>query len=279
MRRSMVVLAFGWLVGCAEWSLFAEGDRSVGSPNSGWLERGATIGERGEGYVRSRPGDATRFGHARLVAAIEAASANVARAYPGGAPLRVGDLAGDGGGEHERHASHRTGRDADLAFYVTDMSGRSISGASAAFDRHGISRDSSGTLVRFDVARNWELVRTFLADDRAAVQWIFCSNGVKALLLRHARRVESDPDVLVRAAAVLHQPSNGRSHDDHFHVRITCDARDRALGCRDYGPRWPWTRRAIDAPDVASVADDRAVLDYLGPASSDDDAGATTTND
>jgi len=262
MRR-VVVLAVLALAGCAEWSLTTDGVRSIGTPNSGWLERGESIAERGEGFVRSRPGDSTRFGHRRLVRAIELASANVARRFPGGAPLRVGDLAGEGGGDHERHASHRTGRDVDLAFFVTDLEGRSISAGAAAFDRHGVARDSNGTLVRFDVARNWELVRSFLLDDSAAVQWVFCSYGVKALLLRHARRIETNEDVLVRAAAVLHQPTNGRSHNDHFHVRITCDARDRALGCRDFGPRWAWTRRAIDEADPAPVADDDAVLTFL----------------
>lgn len=263
------------LSGCAEWSLVADGDRSVGAPNSGWLERGVPIAERGEGFVRARPGDETRYGHRRLVRAIEVAAASVATRFPGGVPLRVGDLAGHGGGEHERHASHRTGRDVDLGFFVTDLSGASVSTNAVAFDRHGIARDSNGSLVRFDVARNWELVRSFLLDDAAAVQWIFCSHGVKSLLLRHARAIETDPDVLVRASAVMHQPSNGRSHDDHFHVRISCDARDRSLSCRDYGPRWPWTRRAIDATDVAPNADDGSVLTFLAG----DDSELASTDD
>ena len=40
-----------------------------------------------------------------------------------------------------------------------------------------------------------------------------------------------DPRVLVRAAYVLHQPSSGNPHRDHFHVRIRCTAQERAAGC------------------------------------------------
>lgn len=255
---SVLIVAIG---GCAEWQPVP--GSSVGLPSSGWLAGGVSLPDRGEGFVRGRPGEPTRFGTERLVRALERAALAVSTAFPSGAALRVGDLSAPGGGEHERHASHRTGRDADLVFYLTDLAGRSIDGQAAAFDRHGIARLSNGELVRFDVARNWELVRTLLLDREARVQWIFCSHGVKSMLLRYAAEHETDPDALVRATLVLHQPSRGRPHDDHFHVRVLCGPDDVASGCRDQGPHWTW-HRALDAEEgVQPFADDLTVLAWL----------------
>lgn len=247
--------------GCAEWQ--AASGTSVGLPSSGWLAGGVSLPDRGEGFVRGRPGEETRFGTARLVDALARAAAAVSSSFPGSAPLRIGDLSSPGGGEHGRHASHRTGRDADLVFFLTDLTGRSIDGQAAAFDRHGIARTESGELVRFDVARNWELVRTLLLDTEARVQWIFCSYGVKSMLLRYAAEHETNPDALVRASVVLHQPSRGRPHDDHFHVRILCGPDDVASGCRDQGPRWTWLRSIDAGRGVEPFADDPTVLAWL----------------
>lgn len=263
MGKSVVVaILLALLSGCAEW----QGDaHSVGVTNRGFLRGGASLPDRGVGFVRGRPGESTRFGTPELVAAITDAAATVARAYPGGAPLRVGDIGAPEGGEHERHASHRAGRDADLVFFVTDLAGRSVEGRSVAFDRRGVARTEDGQFLRFDVARNWELVRAFLLDDDARVQWIFCSHGVKSMLLAYAARYETNPDALVRAADVLHQPSNGRPHDDHFHVRVLCSEHDAVAGCRDVGPRWPWLRDDLARDDVEPTLDDAAILRELAP--------------
>jgi penicillin-insensitive murein endopeptidase len=179
----------------------------------------------------------------------------VAAAFPGGAPLRIGDLSSAAGGRLTRHRSHRTGRDADLVAYATDAHGRSVSGiGSLRFDRFGIARPAPETEIPtgsppvffFDEARNWSLVRTLLLDEQADVQWIFCSNGLKARLLRYAIRHETEPEALVRAAWVLHQPSAGRRHDDHFHVRMACTPEERASGCWDDGPIWLWQRDRLE---------------------------------
>jgi hypothetical protein len=35
---------------------------------------------------------------------------------------------------------------------------------------------------------------------------------------------------LAKAQALIHQPTDSQPHDDHMHVRLFCDASDRALG-------------------------------------------------
>ena len=97
-------------------------------------------------------------------------------------------------------------------------------------------------------------------DDEAPVQWVFVSRGLKARLLRHAIATQASPEAIFRASLVLQQPRSSSPHDDHFHIRIYCDAVEGALSCRDRGPRWPWHRRSLNereglAADVARADD------------------------
>lgn len=253
----IALLASG--AGCA---LVGPTGESVGLPHDGYLRGGEALPDRGVGFVRARPGEDTRYGTSRLVASLVRAAAQVAAAHPGTPPLRVGDLGARDGGAHPRHASHRAGRDVDLAFFLTDVVGTPIPSRAASFDRHGVA-EADGALVRFDAARNWSLVRALLTDPTVDVAYIFCSHGVRAMLLRYAALHEPSAEVLSRARHVLHQPSQARSHDDHFHVRIACTADERALACRDGSPTWAFLRdeRAPDAP--MAPEDDAAVLAYL----------------
>ncbi|MCS6797465.1 MAG: penicillin-insensitive murein endopeptidase [Myxococcota bacterium] len=234
---------------------------SWGAPAHGLLFGGDSLDDEGPGFVRARPGEDTRWGTQRLVRALRRAAAEVAARHPGTAPLRIGDLSGPGGGRHPRHVSHRSGRDADIVFYSTDAAGRSVRGRGwLAVDRFGVGHEgrapqdaTAGGPYFFDTPRNWTLVRTLALDPEARVQWIFCSRGVRARLLAWGARHETDPEALRRLSRLLHQPTRGRPHDDHFHVRLACSPRERAAGCRDVGPLWPWLRRDRSPETEAST--------------------------
>ncbi len=282
-QRTATLLALALLAGCAG-PRPAPGDTvSVGHAAGGHLVRGVSLADSGPGFVRARPGEETRYGTPELVGALTRAAARVAEAFPGGPPLRIGDLSLPLGGLHPRHNSHRNGRDADIVFYATDAAGRATRGRSwLAFDRFGLSREThapgggaaSNGLFFFDEARNWTFVRSLLLDPVADFQWIFCSNGVKSRLLRYAAVHEPDPEAIFRATWVLHQPSNGNPHADHFHVRVFCGPRQRALGCEDTGPRWAWLGDRPFKPDEASATlDDEALVgELLAPEEPDDPA-------
>jgi penicillin-insensitive murein endopeptidase len=256
---------------------------SFGAPNAGMLRAGEKLALRGEGFVLARPTDPTRFGTQTLVGALSRAFASVAKHFPGTPPMRVGDLSYPQGGQHPRHGSHRSGRDADLIFHATDAAGMPISGSGfLAYDRFGVARAPSPTSelglpsppasltaarrpLMFDVARNWHFVRTLLLDDASLVQWLFCSRGIKALLLRYAAQHEPEPEALLRAASALHQPSQGRPHDDHFHIRVLCTAEESSAGCTDYGPVWPWLRDRVEkiGPGDGEALDDATLVRLL----------------
>jgi penicillin-insensitive murein endopeptidase len=179
----------------------------------------------------------------------------------------VADLTARAGGRHSRHGSHRTGRDVDVLFYLSDERGRSVRGSGFyGFDERGVSYvpSQSGAPVRglafFDTERNWALVRAWVLDEEAPVQWIFCAEGIKARLLAHAAEHEQNPEALLRATYVLHQPSRGNPHRDHFHVRLACTGEERAHGCLEGGPVWPWLRNAHEKPAGEGAGSNDAML-------------------
>ncbi|MCB9593393.1 MAG: penicillin-insensitive murein endopeptidase [Sandaracinaceae bacterium] len=241
---------------------------SYGATNLGVLRNGEALPDTGPGFERARPGEETRFGTPRMVDVLERAFTNVAARFPNTAPMRVGDLSAPPGGRHHRHGSHRTGRDVDVLFYVTDPTGRSRRGRGwLAYNRFGYAVEHeredagpAGGLFLFDEARNWHFVRTLLLDEEAGVQWIFVSRGVKARLLRYAIEHEEDPRALLRAASVLHQPIGASPHDDHFHVRVLCTPRERAYGCEERGPIWSWLRDREKGDTVAGEPLDDVAL-------------------
>jgi penicillin-insensitive murein endopeptidase len=143
------------------------------------------------------------------------AAERVERLYPGSV-LLVGDLSSRDGGYLPGHASHRSGRDADVAFYYSDAHGNRVMSERLLPVR---SSGSAPRGLRFDDARNWALVEALVSDSR--VQTIFVAASLERRLIEYARQQGARPQIVARADAAMRQPSHGRPHDDHFHVRIS----------------------------------------------------------
>jgi penicillin-insensitive murein endopeptidase len=234
---------------------------SVGVPHRGTLTDAVPLAKKGPGYRRLR-GDAIRWGHPRLVAAIERAAAEVERQRPG-TPVMVADLSAKHGGETPGHNSHRTGRDADLLFYALTPAGLPVrSPGFARFGPDGLARVGDKYL-RFDVERTWLLVRALVSDPEAELQWLFIAHWLEALLIEYARARGEPDDVVARAQAVLHQPGDSLPHDDHLHLRVACSPDDAVAGCLGGGPRWSWL---TPLPSLGAPADNEllhAILDEV----------------
>lgn len=243
--RTLVRVALSFLL-VASWlsEPIDARSRSKGSAQNGVLLDGFQIPLTGQHHsfaenVRAREAQYTTLEAAALLAR---AARTVDEASPG-APLVLGDCSAKGGGALKRHASHQSGRDLDLLFYVRDAKNRSVpSPGFVHFDGRGRCTDEDCS-VRFDVERNWWMVRTLLASQRPAAQYIFVSRPLADLLLKYARRFGEHPTILRRAASVLHQPRDAPPHDDHFHLRIYCSGEDLKHGCVDTGPRWKWIQK------------------------------------
>jgi penicillin-insensitive murein endopeptidase len=194
---------------------------SVGSPTEGHLVGGAHLTETP--YLRIVPayagGDA-RWGIEPLVSMIDHAARTVRKQFPD-AVLSVGHLSRPGGGEIDRHASHESGRDADIGYYVKNHVGKPIyADHFVPFKGDGTAKSWPG--AEFDDARNWSLVATIASDAHAHVTHIFVAFPIRARLLQYAEKIGAPPAVRTRAAELMAQPKGALPHDDHFHVRIGC---------------------------------------------------------
>jgi len=215
---------------------------SVGLPNQGVLTGGEVLPVSGLGFERYRHSSSHYYGVPRLVSAIQKAAADVAVAAPGGAPLLVGDLSAAYGGKIPNHASHRSGRDVDLLYFVSNLCGQPV--ASPGFV--GIGNDgllqvpTSGRFLQFDVNRQWLLVRSLLTNREVEPLWMFVSRDIEARLIEQARALGEPNELVWRAEQVLHQPRDSAPHDDHLHLRVACSRAELLEGCEGGGPHWPW---------------------------------------
>lgn len=195
---------------------------SVGYPNEGRLEGGVRL-DTSRKDIRVVPAYArgdVRWGVPALVGMIERAARGVARRFPG-AVLGVGDLSRKHGGDVDRHGSHESGRDVDLAFYALDAKGKQVHASTfIRFDARLTSTNVRG--ARFDLPRNWALVQHLLTDPHAHVSHIFIAEPLRQALIAYAKRIGVSRALIVRAQLAMMQPTGAEPHDDHMHVRISC---------------------------------------------------------
>ncbi len=195
--------------------------RSVGSPTVGHLVGGSRIEE--SPYLRVAPVYAQsddRWGLGPLVSLIDRSARAVHRQFPD-AKLSVGNLSRQGGGEIDRHASHESGRDADIGFYLKNHLGKPLlADHFVPFRGDGLAPSWPG--ASFDDARNWALVAAFVTDPIARVSHIFVAAPLRARLLAYAEKIGAPLALRSHAAELLMQPRGSLAHDDHFHVRVSC---------------------------------------------------------
>jgi len=248
-----VVLAIALLSGCI--GIFASDGTSVsvGSPSKGALLHGVAMPNAGAGYEVHRDWRVRdhRYATAAVVRWLTDVFREVDHEIPGSTAY-LGDLSSRSGGDAAMHRSHASGRDIDIFYFASDESGQPVhdlpamlhfggDGRAVRWSTGKVGRSIKESLpdARFDVRRNWALVRALLSDPTVEVQWIFMHRDLVALLLAEAEREGTPVSIVNRAREILHQPTDSQPHDDHMHVRVFCDPSDRALGCSDKGPkRW-----------------------------------------
>lgn len=212
---------------------------SIGSTAKGYLVGARRLPDDGP-HLRPRPVSVERdavYGTETLVGLLERAAGRVAARWPG-TILWAGDLSAERGGPIPGHASHRSGRDADLAFFFRDAAGAEAHAPD--LPRVGADGRTLDGHLSFDAERTWALVDALLTDPHVQLQWIFVAGHLEDLLLSAGARARAPDALLARAAEVLKQPRDSSSHDDHFHLRIYCGLEERVEGCADAPPWHPW---------------------------------------
>ena len=200
----------------------------LGRPSAGELRNGRQLQPRP--YLRIKRGSEARtWGHGILLQLLSRGARSAATAVPGSVAL-VGDLSAPEGGPLAGHASHQAGRDADIAFLVSDSAGQSVAiEAFEAFGSDGRSLTNSDPF--FDAYRNWLLLREWLSELRVVVTHVFVSPELRQLLLDYGKQSPEFGRYVPLAARVLHPHP---THTDHFHLRIACPT-DQGRHCLDDG--------------------------------------------
>jgi penicillin-insensitive murein endopeptidase len=218
---------------------------SIGTVTLGYLIRGKAIPISGPGYrlMERTISRGTYFGGEALVGAVERAARTVHDTYPGSI-LRVGNASLSKGGDISQSASHNSGRDVDLAFYVLNGHGDVVHpDRYVSFGPDGKTESNDPRSLQFDVLRNWALVEALLWDQTVQVQYIFVADWLKELLMNyaigrfHSKSGNDSMEIVRRAETVLRQPNNSSPHSEHFHVRFYCELHERLLGCQDFGAK------------------------------------------
>jgi penicillin-insensitive murein endopeptidase len=192
---------------------------TVGYPNAGFQLRAKKLKNSDALRVKESSKENV-YAHPALVLMLERSAREVARAEKGSL-MMVGDLSRRDGGPLAGHASHQSGRDADVGFYLMDAQGRPVVREHfTPFDPNGKSRYERG--LYFDDYRNWVLLRTWVTDSRADLVHIFVSTGLRWRLIEYGKKDPRFAPYVPQVELLLKQPPGSRVHDDHFHVRIAC---------------------------------------------------------
>jgi penicillin-insensitive murein endopeptidase len=236
---------------------------SIGLPYRGSLTDAVEVPQEGNGFRFLRR-DERHFASPRFAEAIERAAAIVSWQRPGG-KLVIGDFSVRHGGRLMPHFSHRTGHDADLVLYATTLEGAPIEAPGFVhYGPDGLAFDeAAGRYVRFDVEREWLLVRALLEDPDARIEWMFANHVVEALLIEWARARGEPDDLVLHAETVLLEPHPGGPHDDHIHVRTACSPEEEAQGCETGGPIRPWLATSAGSRALASGLRDEELAAIL----------------
>jgi penicillin-insensitive murein endopeptidase len=167
-------------------------------------------------YLRIKRGSEARiWGHVVLLQLVSRGARSAAAAVPGSIAL-VGDLSAPEGGPLSGHASHQAGRDADIAFFVSDSAGQSVTlDTFEAFGSDGRSLTNSDHI--FDAYRNWLQLREWLSELRVVVSHVFVSAELRHLLLDYGKQSPEFARFVPLAAQILRAHP---THADHFHVRV-----------------------------------------------------------
>ena len=106
----------------------------------------------------------------------------------------------------------------DFTFYALTPDGRPVpSPGFVRFGADGLGKPGEGKRwLRFDVARQWELVKALLEAPDSHVQWIFCARWLEALIIEHALAKGEDPELVWHAEIVLKQPGDRPVHRLHL---------------------------------------------------------------
>ena len=195
------------------------GSISVGHPHHGFLVNGVRM-PRGEHWILGAPNLA--WGTDETIAALVHCAQRYHELFPDGPKLRIGAISAERGGPLPPHKSHRTGRDADVHFVLTQRTPKKWY--------------EPATAENLDRERTWGLLRLVITE--TDVEMVLIDRAVQALLEEHALKIGEDAAWIAdlfhgspgSSSLIKHVPG----HTGHMHIRFVSPiARRRGVQAYD----------------------------------------------
>ena len=199
------------------WEQYLEeqSTQSIGKPNHGYLRNGRFLPRTGPGFRRKN--DKAPYGTNEAVAIILWVCERMTELYPGTVPVIVGNLSKEGGGKLRPHASHQSGRDADLGYYF--------------IDNERVRHFKDAERDNLDVEKSWSLIELLLSTEQ--VEYLFIDRSLQILFYDEALKrgwAEEELRPLFEAPLGEYKRQgiirHSRGHRHHLHVRFKCAKND-----------------------------------------------------
>ncbi len=217
--------------------------QSIGSASCGALQNGIKIGS-GNPYYRILRDPEKHYGTSELINTIEKIGCVITHEYGNTGKVAVGHMSQEGGGKlsvgsGHFHASHQSGRDADIGFYFRNKQGVLTTEMTTMADAPTQTVDS-----RFDAKANWLFIREFIKQDSAEAVFIY--QPLEDAIINYAVQTNEDPALIKKAKDMMQGgfTALGIQHNNHFHIRIKCPSGDSLCN-----------KKRITAAECTSVAD------------------------
>ena len=204
---------------------------SIGDTRDGYLINGQTLPAPSL-LLRQLPVQYERgivYGTPNLIKILVDTARTMEKKYPG-TIMYLGNLGLKEGGDIPYSVSHNAGRDADIAFYLTDSNGNQVHPNNMyKVGARMIAHSPEGELT-FDVDKNTSLIETLLTHPKIHIQFIFAAKHISSAVQKELVRRGASEELLARFENSV---QNQAAHNDHFHIRIYCSPEDICAGCMD----------------------------------------------
>ncbi|WP_413584974.1 penicillin-insensitive murein endopeptidase [Bdellovibrio sp. HCB274] len=213
-----------------KFDLLAKLDQAVGPVNSGFLEKATDILGYQKAYPETnlnilRPSRMTHFGTIEM-AYLMARMGKYTRAIAPDHKLRVGDISRKNGGTLGQHKSHKTGLDADIAYYY--KADKNLAGFSSALK-------GGKPIGEWMISQQWKLFKYTVSSK--FVDRIFIHPTLKKSMCSYAQS-QGEANT-AQGKEVLRRLVSEVNHYNHFHLRIKCSKSQ--VRCRQMAEPAPGT--------------------------------------
>lgn len=204
---------------------------SIGNTSNGYLVGARQLTQPSLRY-RALPVQYERdlgYGTSELIELVEDTAKAMHKRYPGSV-LFLGNFGAREGGDIPYSVSHKSGRDADLAYFFKRTSS-DVAQIPQNLIRFGASLNSKNVAgYRFDTEKNAALIEILITHPKIDVQFIFVAKHLRRAIRQAMVLSGVSEQTLARFDVIVQEQA---AHADHMHIRVYCAKHEICAGCVD----------------------------------------------